>query len=69
MSYLMLKDVIGRPLSVFPFATLEGAKEYLEWHYPQETVCLTVDPHGQARFTVAGTTVVVTPYTDSDELN
>ena len=64
-----IRDPTGRRLSVFPFATLKGAKEYLEWHYPQESVQLTVDPQGQPRFTVAGTLVVVTPYTDPNGLN
>lgn len=69
MTYLALEDPTGRRLSVFPFATLKGAKAYLEWHYPQETVCLTVDPRGQACFAVAGTTVVVAAYTDPDGLH
>jgi hypothetical protein len=59
MSYLALADPTGRRLSILPLATLQGAQAYLEWHYPQEPVRLTVDPGGQARFTVAGTTVVV----------
>jgi hypothetical protein len=62
MTYLALEDTTGRRLSVLPFATLKGAKDYLEWHYPQETVHLTVDPRGQARFTVAGTTLIVSDY-------
>ena len=65
MSYLALEDPTGRRLSILPFATLKGAQEYLEWHYPQEPVRLTVDPRGQATFTVAGSTVVVTNYTHS----
>jgi hypothetical protein len=62
MTYLALEDTMGRRLSVLPFATLKRAKDYLEWHYPQETVRLTVDPRGQANFIVGGTTVVVTDY-------
>ena len=70
MTYLALEDTTGRPLSVSRFATLKGAKDYLEWHYPQEPVHLTVDPHGQPRFTVvAGTTVVVTAYPPPYGLN
>ena len=69
MTYLALEDTTGRRLSVFPFATLKGAKDYLEWHYPPAPVQLTVDPQGQPRFTVAGTTVVVTAYSDPDGLN
>ena len=69
MTYLALEDTTGRRLSVFPFATLKGAKDYLEWHYPPASVQLTVDPQGQPRFTVAGTTVVVTTYTHPDGLN
>ncbi len=68
MTYLALEDTTGRRLSVFPFATLKGAKEYLEWHYPQAPVELTFDAQGQPRFTVAGTTVVVTAYSDPDGL-
>ena len=64
MTYLALEDTTGRRLSVFPFATLKGAKEYLEWHYPQAPVELTLDSQGQPRFTVAGTIVVVIAYTD-----
>ena len=64
MTYLALEDTTGRRLSVFPFATLKGAKDYLEWHYPQALVQLTRDSQGQPCFTVAGTTVVVTAYTD-----
>ena len=62
MTYLALEDTTGRRLSVLPFATLKGAKDYLEWHYPQETVHLTVDPRGQARFTMVGTTLSVSDY-------
>ena len=69
MTYLALEDTTGRRLSVFPFATLKGVKAYLEWHYPQEPVQLAVDPHGQPRFTVAGTTMVVIAYTYTDGLN
>ena len=69
MTYLALEDPTGRRLSVFPFATLKGAKDYLEWHYPQAPVQLTHDAQGQPRFTVAGTTVVVTSYTDPAGLN
>ena len=69
MTYLALEDTTGRRLSVLPFATLKGAKDYLEWHYPQEPVYLTVDLHGQPRFTVAGTTVVVTAYAHPYGLN
>ena len=69
MIYLALEDTTGRRLSVFPFATLKGAKAYLEWHYPQAPVQLTPDAQGQPRFAVAGTTVVVTAYTSPDGLN
>ena len=64
MTYLALEDTTGRRLSVFPFATLKRAKDYLEWNYPQAPVELTLDAQGQPRFTVAGTTVVVTAYSD-----
>ena len=62
MSYFMLKNVGGRPLSVFPFATLQGAHDYLQWHHPHDTILLTQDEPGKARFTVAGTTIVVGDY-------
>ena len=66
MTSLALEDTTGRRLSVFPFATLKRVKDYLEWHYPPGPVELTHDAQGQPRFTVAGTTVVVTTYSDLD---
>jgi hypothetical protein len=60
-----LEDTWGRRLSVVPLATLKDAPAYLEWHYPQIAVQFTVNPHGQATFTVADRIVVVTDYAPS----
>ena len=59
MSYFLLKQASARPLSLFLFASLRGAKAYLEWHYSPALAHLTVDPRGQITFTVAGTTILV----------
>jgi hypothetical protein len=63
---LRLPKAHGNPYRKCSANNAWSPKDYLEWHYPPGPVELTHDAQGQPRFTVAGTTVVVTAYSDPD---